>query len=102
MIWTKRLDILKKADRLFIVMNTPIFKKQASKVIDNLYVAFDGDRAVGMVDRPKNTRFDKNFWRCYIGVGEDAKFLGHAVNRKQAENHVAWAYVTMNANVVGA
>jgi len=83
-------------------MNTPIFKKQASKVIDNLYVAFDGDSAVGMVHRPKNTRTDKNFWRCYIGVGEAAKFLGHAVNRKQAENHVAWAYVTMSAGVVGA
>ena len=80
-------------------MNTPIFKKQTSKCLDNLYVAYDGDKAVGMVHRPKNTRTEKNFWRCYVGIGEDARFLGHAVNRKQAENHVAWAYCMMNATV---
>lgn len=77
----------------------PIFKKQASKVIDNLYVAFDGDIAVGMVHRPKNTGKDKNFWRCFVGVGDGARFLGHAVTRKQAENHVAWAYCMSKATV---
>jgi hypothetical protein len=92
------LDNLRNSDRLFIVM-IPIFKKQASKVIDNLYVAYDGDVPVGMVHRPKNTRTDKNFWRCYVGVGENARFLGHAVNRRDAENHVSWAYCTMNATV---
>lgn len=80
-------------------MNVPIWKKQASKVIDNLYVAYDGDVAVGMVDRPKNTKTDKNFWRCYVGVGEDARFVGHAVNRKLAENCVSLAYCMSNATV---
>lgn len=93
------LDNLENSDRLFTVMNTPIFKKQPSKVIDNLYVAYDGDKAVGMVHRPKNTRTDKNFWRCYVGIGESARFLGHARNRRDAENHVAWAYCMMNATV---
>lgn len=96
------LDILQDSDRLYSVMNTPTFVKTKSKCIDNLYVAYDGAVPVGMVHRPKNTRTDKNFWRCYVGIGENARFLGHAVNRKQAENHVAWAYVTENATVVEA
>lgn len=80
-------------------MNVPIFIKTKSKCIDNLYVAFNGSQPVGMVHRPKNTRTEKNFWQCYIGVGEAAKFLGHAGNRKEAQNHVLWAYVMANAQI---
>ena len=68
--------------------------------IPNLYVAFDeNNEPVGMVDKPVDTRVSKNFWRMYIGVGAEAKFLGHAVNKKEAMNHVWWAVEMTNATV---
>jgi len=82
-------------------MNIPRFTKVKSNVLDNLYVAYNDDLVpVGMVHKPKNTKTHKNFWRCYVGVGDDAQFLGHAVTRKEAQNHVAWACCTTNATVV--
>ena len=68
--------------------------------IPNLYVAFDEtNEPVGMIDKPVDTRVSKNFWRMYIGVGAEAKFLGHAVSKKEAMNHVHWAVEMSNATV---
>jgi hypothetical protein len=33
-------------------------------------------------------------------VGAEARFLGHAVNKKEAMNHVWWAVEMSNATVV--
>lgn len=69
--------------------------------VPNLYVAFDEtNEPVGMVDKPVDTRVSKNFWRMYIGVGAEARFLGHAVNKKEAMNHVWWAVEMSKASVV--
>jgi hypothetical protein len=69
--------------------------------VPNLHVAFDeNNEPVGMVDKPVDTRVSKNFWRMYIGVGAEARFLGHAVNKKEAMNHVWWAVEMSNATVV--
>ena len=76
---------------------TVTWKRIQSKCLKNLHVAFDvQDRPVGMIEKPSNTKNDKNFYRMYIGVGDNARFLGHAVNKKQAMNHVHWA-ICLNA-----
>lgn len=77
-----------------------VFRKERSKVLSNLYVAYDGDKPVGLVHKPRDDKHNKNFWRCYVGIGDDARFLGHARNRKDAQNHVHWAYSLKNATVV--
>jgi hypothetical protein len=35
----------------------------------------------------------------YHGTGDNAQFLGHAVNKKEAMNHVWWAVEMSNATV---
>lgn len=77
-----------------------VFRKERSKVLSNLYVAYDGDKPVGLVHKPKDDKHNKNFWQCFVGIGDDARFLGHARSRKDAQNHVHWAYNLKNATVV--
>jgi len=80
-------------------MNTITWTKIKSTV-PNLHVAFnEADEPMGMIDKPVDTRSSKNFWRMYIGVGAEAKFLGHAVSKKEAMNHVHWAVEMSNATV---
>lgn len=68
--------------------------------VPNLHVAFNEDgEPMGMVDRPTNTNHIKNFWRCYYGVGAEARFLGHAVSKKEAQNYVHWTVELSNATV---
>jgi hypothetical protein len=68
--------------------------------VPNLYVAFnEAGEPVGMIDKPVDTRCSKNFWRMYFGVGAEARFLGHAVSKKEAMNHVWWAVEMSNATV---
>ena len=58
----------------------------------NLNVLMVGDREVGFVYKPKDTKTDKNAWRVYLGIGDDNKFLGHAwsmVNAKRLLESVA-------------
>lgn len=76
------------------------FKRVKSRVIDNLHVAFVNMVPVGMVHKPRDSRTDRNYWRAYVGVGDDARFLGHYRVRRDAENHVRWAHYAQNATVV--
>lgn len=69
-----------------------IFKKVKSS-IPNLHIAYYGDNEIGMIDRPRNTKCDKNYWRCYVGVGFNTKFIGHAIDRKNAEKLVTSTYL---------
>lgn len=71
------------------------WNKIKSNCLKNLYVAFDeSNNPLGMIDKPADTKSDKNFWRMYLGTGANAKFLGHAVNKQLAMNHVLWAVET--------
>ena len=80
-------------------MNTITWKRVKGS-IPNLYVAYnDAGEAIGMIDKPVDTRCSKNFWRMYTGVGAEAQFLGHAVSKKEAMNHVHWAVEMSNATV---
>lgn len=77
------------------------WKRVESRCIPNLYVAVDENgKSVGMIDKPVDTRTCKNFWRMYHGVGDDARFLGHAKSKKNAMNHVHWSVCLANATVV--
>ena len=76
------------------------WNKIKSNCLKNLYVAFDeSGNPMGMVDKPADTKHSKNFWRMYVGVGAEAKFIGHAVNKKEAMNHVHWAVEMNNVTV---
>ena len=80
-------------------MNTITWKRVKGS-IPNLYVAYnDAGEAIGMIDKPVDTRTDKNFWRMNLGIGYAARFLGHSASRKAAMNHVHFAYEMSNATV---
>ena len=73
--------------------------KIKSNCLKNLHVAFNEvDVPMGMIEKPADTKHSKNFWRMYVGVGAEAKFIGHAVNKKEAMNHIHWALVMSTAS----
>lgn len=74
--------------------------KKIKSTVPNLYVAFnEAGEPVGMIDKPGDTRSTRNFWLMYHGTGWNARFLGHAVTKKEAMNHVWWAVEMSNATV---
>ena len=76
------------------------WKKIKSNCLKNLYVAFNqAGEPVGMIDKPVDTKHSKNWWRMYHGTGDNAKFLGHSIKKKEAMNHVHWA-VEMNSATI--
>jgi hypothetical protein len=52
--------------------------------IANLAVLYRGGRPLGMIDKPADTKTDKNAWRAYAGTGWNARFIGHRWTRKAA------------------
>lgn len=56
--------------------------------IPNLYVLVANGREVGMVDKPHDTDGCVNSWRCYLGIGENAAFLGHRESKYSAMQKV--------------
>ena len=81
-------------------MNAIVFRRVRNSSIANLYVAYMGNKPVGMIDKPVDDRHTKNAWRCYHGIGENAVFLGHAWTRNSAEITVRWRVVSELADVV--
>lgn len=74
--------------------------KRIKGSIPNLYVAYnEAGEAVGMIDKPVDTRTDKNYWRLYHGIGDNARFLGHSASKREAMNHVHFALELSNATV---
>jgi hypothetical protein len=53
--------------------------------LSNLSVLKRGTDELGFIHKPKDTRTDKNAWRCYLGIGIDAKFLGHRWTKNEAK-----------------
>lgn len=54
--------------------------------IPNLHICrrFPGAEVRGFIEKPRDTRTDKNFWRCFVGVGESVRFIGHARKKNAA------------------
>ena len=68
------------------------FKKIKSNVVPNLHVLFsDTGIPLGMVEKPRDDRYTKSLWRCYVGTGDKAVFLCHAVDISIAKNMVKGA-----------
>lgn len=45
-------------------------------------------RELGSIQKPRDTRTDKNAWRCYKGIGGACQFLGHEWSEKEAKQKV--------------
>ena len=68
-------------------MNPPKFIwEKVKSSIPNLCVCRRADNSeyVGMIDKPIDSKSEKNAWRAYCGVGESAKFLCHVWSKKKA------------------
>jgi hypothetical protein len=35
-------------------------------------------KETGFIYKPKDSKTDKNAWRVYLGIGDSARFIGHA------------------------
>lgn len=62
--------------------------RQVKGRIPNLNVLTANGIEVGFVEKPNDTKFDKNMWRCFIGIGENNRFLGHAPTKRCAQTIV--------------
>jgi hypothetical protein len=52
--------------------------------IPNLWVVSLEGKDMGMVDKPRDTGGDRNYWRAYHGTGHSVRFLGHRSTRSGA------------------
>ena len=53
--------------------------------LPNLSALLVNDEKVGFIYRPKNSKSDKNAWRVYQGIGDSARFVGHAWSQVDAQ-----------------
>ena len=58
-------------------MNKVTFNRVKQQSLPNLYVASKDGVDVGFIYKPTDSKSDKNAWRCYVGIGDSAKFLHH-------------------------
>jgi len=65
-------------------MNKVTFKRVKQQSLPNLYVATKDGVKVGFIYKPTDTVSDKNAWRCYVGIGDSAKFLYHTWKKNVA------------------
>lgn len=62
--------------------------------LPNLRVLEQSDgRRIGFVYRPRNDKFNKNLWRCHIGIGYDTKFIGHGETQGIAKDIVVQTWI---------
>lgn len=69
-------------------MKTILFKREVRQSLPNLHSANVDGEVVGFYYKPLNTRGDRNAWRSYVGIGDDARFLYHTWNKEDAEEAV--------------
>jgi len=66
--------------------------KKIPNSLPNLQVLIIGEREIGFIEKPHDTRGDKNAWRCFLGIGDSAKFLGHRWTETAAKAVVESSY----------
>lgn len=67
------------------------YTRVISKSLPNLHVAMLDGREVGFFYKPQDAAGDRNAWRSYVGIGEEAKFLYHTWNKQDAMRAVTVA-----------
>jgi len=82
-------------------MNKVTFKRVNNQSLPNLYVALADNGGgfvtkVGFIYKPHDSKSDRNAWRSYIGIGDDAKFLYHTWNIDDAKDAVELAVIYPN------
>lgn len=53
--------------------------------LPNLNVLMINGKEAGFIEKPKDTRTDRNAWRVYVGIGDSNKFVGHAWSKPDAQ-----------------
>ena len=76
--------------KLDIILNMKKFfwKRVKSTSLPNLWVLVIENTEVGFVQKPRDTKSDKNMWRIYRGIGENSNFLGHAGTKELAQQQL--------------
>lgn len=73
----------------------------------NLYVLVRDGVEIGFVQKPRDSKTDKNAWRAFFGIGDKASFLDHAWTLGAAKalveshNRFRVASVSSNTNSFG-
>jgi hypothetical protein len=68
------------------------WKPEKSFSLPNLNILVVNDVEVGFIQKPRDTRFDKNMWRCFTGIGIQSKFIGHAGSKGFAKKILEGLY----------
>lgn len=53
--------------------------------LPNLNVLMVDGKEAGFIEKPKNTKTDRNAWRVHLGVGDHNKFVGHRWSKADAQ-----------------
>lgn len=64
------------------------WKKYKALSTPNLHILCRGAEEIGFIYKPRDTKTDKNAWRCHAGIGHAARFLGHRWNMRDAKQFV--------------
>ena len=76
-------------------MTNIVWKKTKNRSLPNLHLLLVDNREVGFIYKPKDTKTDKNAWRCHAGIGEATTFLGHewapSIAKTSVERHLGYA-----------
>lgn len=59
-----------------------------SNSLSNLEALSCAGVEIGFIHKPRDTRTDKNAWRCFVGIGEAARFVGHRWDKATAKQLV--------------
>jgi len=69
------------------------WKRVNSNSLSNLNVLIINDIEIGFVYKPRDTRYDKNIWRVFRGIGFYAQFLCHSSNKIQAQKTLEKVFI---------
>jgi len=58
-------------------MNKVQFKRVKNQSLPNLHAGTVNGEIVGFIYKPEDSKTDRNAWRSYVGVGDNARFLYH-------------------------
>jgi len=72
-------------------MNNVTFTRVKNQSLPNLYSGTINGEIVGFIYKPNDSKSDRNAWRSYVGVGDNAKFLYHTWDMNDAMEAVQLA-----------
>ena len=72
--------------------------KPTGQSLPNLYVIKVNDVEKGFITKPKDTKYDKNMWQVFRGIGDKATFLCHVSTKNQAIKYLESIYGKLTKN----